>query len=66
MWARHCIKGYMYPQNEDIALPLANHNTQDRRGGRPVQQPVTRHYDGGYNDTSEEGLLLGVLRILET
>ena len=54
-------------KKDNVALRLSDHNPQDRRGGRRVQQPVIRHWDRRYNDAGEEGLpLSGVSRKLDT
>lgn len=40
-------------KNEDMALPIGDHNPQDRMRGRPVQQPILRHYGRCYNGAWE-------------
>lgn len=42
------LKCYTDPKTEDKALPLADHNTQDRRGGRPVIRRCGEGYDDAW------------------
>lgn len=54
-------------KKDNVALRLGDHNPQDRKGGRRVQQPVIRHWGRRYSDAGEEGLpLSGVSRKLDT